>query len=306
MHWMDVLRGAAVLLVVLVHASFLGVDDMPRVVLWLNDAAAPFRMPALVFASGLLLPRSLEKDPRDFVAGKVRGLLWPWLVWTAVMVPLAGWAAAQSPLWWIGGTHTWFLSVLFVLYMIALGARRVPLWAMAGVCLIAHQLVLLLGDEALLHFPTEVTWFGVFFFVGAMLRERMITGRMPRGSLPVALLVAAAWTLYAVKSGGAERDSVIASAASLAGVLAICLLAQKLPRIRLVEWMGRNSIVIYVVHWPVVSLLYLTHEPIAGWVGIAERFLIPLGVALAAAWLRPWTIWLYALPARSRDRQLVA
>lgn len=64
--------------------------------------------------------------------------------------------------------------------------------------------------------------------------------------------------------------------------------------------MGRNSIVVYVVHWPVLLLLLDLRGVTPGLPGVAERFFLPLAVTLLAAWLRPWTPWLYEWPSRRR------
>lgn len=221
------------------------------------------------------------------------------------MLPLAGWGSATSVGWWLGGTHTWFLSALFLLYLAGLAARRASPWGLTAACLIAYRLVQLLPDGDPAVFAEEATWYGAFFFAGAALRDRVIAARFPRWVLPVAIVVAGVWALYSVKAGGVVRLPVVAAVASVAGVLVICLVAQRLPRVgpvRAVEWVGRNSIVIYLVHWPVHYVIWLSGVELTGWFGLAVRFGAALVVCLVAAWARPWTRWLYEWPARGRDR----
>ena len=83
MRWMDLLRGVAVLLVVVLHGS-----DIPRanglgVERWteLNLYLEPFRMPLLMFLSGTLLPRSLTKSAGAYLWGKFASIVWPLMIW---------------------------------------------------------------------------------------------------------------------------------------------------------------------------------------------------------------------------------
>ena len=135
---MDLLRGFAVLLVIAHHLRL--VQEIwdgaaPHAAAILSEGTMPFRMPALLFASGLLLERSLRKPTARYLSGKARSLLWPWLLWSALMLPILGWENAREPLWWINGMYTWFLLALFLYYLIGLLARRIhPAWlALASV-----------------------------------------------------------------------------------------------------------------------------------------------------------------------------
>lgn len=89
--WMDVLRGAAVLLVLVFHsASLLRYADLPvpRSAELLDAAVAPPRISLLVLLSATLLPRSVAKGSRDYLVGKWRAIAWPYLLWTAVCAVL--------------------------------------------------------------------------------------------------------------------------------------------------------------------------------------------------------------------------
>lgn len=133
--WMDRLRGAAIVAVIVLHAE-LGARagsgrDLPLVPA-VNELLSPYRMPMLVALSGVLLTPALAKPWRAYLRGKVRHLLWPYLVWVALDTAYAalragglGWdyvaRLAYDP-----QTYLWFLAYLFVFYLVGLG---LPPWA---------------------------------------------------------------------------------------------------------------------------------------------------------------------------------
>ena len=73
MQWMDLLRGLAVLLVVVLHAASHGGAEVEGWTL-VNRHLTPFRMPLLMFLSGMLLHRSLAKPLPVYLWGKVAAL----------------------------------------------------------------------------------------------------------------------------------------------------------------------------------------------------------------------------------------
>lgn len=132
--WMDGLRGLAVVAVVLFHAELAG-GPLP----WLSElnlALEPYRMPLLMVLSGLLLERSLAKGARRHVDGKVRLILWPYLVWATLdMVNVvahrlaAGEPVESIPVGWLvhnPSSYLWFLSYLFCFHLLA---TPLPDWA---------------------------------------------------------------------------------------------------------------------------------------------------------------------------------
>src|SRR5690606_791284 len=87
--WMDFLRGLSILLVVLHHSTQIvseRVDELPEVFVFISNFFAPYRMPMLMFLSGLLVAGSLQRPAGEYLWGKVRRILWPIIVWTLIYV----------------------------------------------------------------------------------------------------------------------------------------------------------------------------------------------------------------------------
>ncbi|WP_083323434.1 acyltransferase [Kytococcus sp. HMSC28H12] len=263
---MDALRGVAVLLVVLLHVPVLPtlLGDAPPE--WLERtqfALQPYRMPTLLFLSGMLLEQSLRKGVRRYLTGKVEGIVWPWVVWTVITtVALREVTALLSPRTWVlGYHHLWFLTILAGCYVLGLLTRKVPLWvfpivlAVVAILGVAFGLDGVPGGEMVLRF----CWWSSFFFLGAAARFWLPRWQEVTGAAPVVLgLVVVAWSVWVVLTPEARLSrSVPAYLLSVAGVLLLLWVA---PRISWPEWLqvvGRNSIVWYLAHYPAIGFTWL-------------------------------------------------
>lgn len=259
---MDGLRGLTVVAVVVLHAE-LTAGPLP----WLarlNAELEPVRMPLLVALSGMLLGRSLAKGARRHLSGKVRGILWPYLLWatldiTHVIVDCLV-AGDPAPWDWLGRllydpqTYLWFLAYLFCFHALA---TPLPPWlrTVAG-----PVLVLAAGTVAYPELHRFVELAGWFLIGDALARE---VG--PRVPAPVARAV------------GRTRWGVLAA-------------------------IGRQSIVYYACHLLVMvyAVRLLTHLGVADPRLLVP---VAVGVPLAAGallvhWRRhPWVALLFAWPA---------
>ena len=67
---MDVLRGASILLVILHHTTQIvayRIDDVPEFFAFISAFFAPYRMPMLMFLSGLLVAGSLKRSAGEYI-----------------------------------------------------------------------------------------------------------------------------------------------------------------------------------------------------------------------------------------------
>ncbi len=124
--WIDALRGFAILLVIASHISSYFSDILSGYALHSHfskvvDAIGPLRMEALFFLSGMLVYRSAKKGRKAYIHGKVNAVLWPYVVWTVVMLVLGynNFSNNIGPALYGFSQSTWFLAFLFTFYLVS-------------------------------------------------------------------------------------------------------------------------------------------------------------------------------------------
>lgn len=254
---MDSLRGAAVILVVFGHAVTVPVDQglrSPYPLIWISDFFGTFRIPLLLFLSGTLLPRALRKPAREFMFGKWSGIVWPLIVWNLVR-----WATrpVHVPLWdadlWLDPGYLWFLLYLAGYYGLGLCLRNVhPAFVVLGLT------VLWVVLEQLEVGPLRFVQNGVFFFAGAWLQTSSRDGlRLPRSTWAIgALAVPGACVAVLHAEQVVPVRALITLPAVVASIFALASCAERLDSAlnpTSLRWIGRNSLVFYVTHFPVIA-----------------------------------------------------
>lgn len=306
MRWMDILRGGAVVLVVFFHAG--NTSHAPQLVQMFNDGLGSYRLAALFFASGLLLERSLAKGASRFFAGKLRYLVWPYLVWTAlIMLPLIGLNRGLEPAWWIypRGSHTWFLIALATVYAVGFLTRAIPPGWIALGFLVTSQLI----DRQAFQlgaFVHDVSWWGFFFFLGVVLARNIDTVL----AAPLWVFLAGAgitmvWFVLNALPDSPAAKTLLAAVMTAIGVGTAVWALARLPDVwplRVLEWLGRFSIVTYLVHVPVlrIAVNYLGW-PRDSWAGFLSLVAAILLVCIAATKCYSGIRWLFEWPAPVRS-----
>ncbi|WCC80129.1 acyltransferase family protein [Cutibacterium equinum] len=171
---MDSLRGLAVVLVVLHHAvgvpRVLGVGEGLLLPGWDGFVAffSSFRMPTLLVMSGMLLATSVRKPLIPFISGKIRKVLWPYVVWVLLtLTALGGLSTVTNPRMWLTGPyHMWFLVVLLFCYPAGWLSRWIPAWLMA-----VGMVALLVVRDPSSTWIRRVLFYGAIFMMGAALRR---------------------------------------------------------------------------------------------------------------------------------------
>lgn len=280
MDWMDAVRGTAILLLLVWHASAVPTMydvAMPEVVRSANAFFLPFRMPTLMLLSGMLLARSLRKPLPRYLAGKFSMVLWPYVAWV-VIAELTFLDQPGIPWWhwhaWYATSYLWFLFFIGVYYAAAPLLMRLPAWipiaaaTLGGVLLEAGTMEQRMG------------YFAIFFFTGSLLASRPgLIDHLTRPGVTALLAVpAVAFGALSVAFPEPLHYAAWGAPLSIVGALALIGLfsrSSRGPVTRAMEFLGRSSIVFYVSHFPVMALLSQTP--------LAELGFLPLTAANLAA-----------------------
>lgn len=303
MEWMDLLRGTAVLLVVVLHAATIPASTGDAIRDWvlINRYVEPFRMPMLMLLSGMLLPMSLAKPPAQYLWGKVSAIAWPAAVWLLLHGVLVHRNGPGDLAYWATGDYLWFLLALLVCYAGALALRRVPFVGVAALMMLLVTTVEVPGGLVM-----KTLYYGAFFFLGAGL-GRLIPRwlRVPWPAAAVLAVAAGVLSHLGLEDQRLRLGTLEAAGISVLGLLVILWIAPRLPiggLARFLRWIGRSSIVVYVAHFPILILIHRGMERLGAdpvWhVGVTTVVGLALTVLMVA--LRPWTPWLYVAPGARR------
>ena len=256
--WMDIARGFAVLLVIIVHSAsiygFVG-NELPKPVKLIGFAMAPFRMPLLIFLSGFLLQRSFQKGLFLFAYGKFRNLFWPFAVWTIIYCLVMGTPneILRHPVW-TGNSYLWYMAFLLFYFGVAAIFARIPPLAMAAY---AFAISIAAPDGSV--FGERLFVLMGYFFVGAYaggnLRDftKIISSNSTIFVMPLIVLVGAFSVLM-----GPVNFSPAYSIIALPALVAICSALyhiQDLPISKSLKYIGENSLVFYVIHVPLFIII---------------------------------------------------
>ncbi|MDS2173128.1 acyltransferase [Nesterenkonia sp. CL21] len=303
MQWMDLLRGVAVILVVILHAASIPTSTGSGIREWIltNRYLEPFRMPLLMFLSGMLLPRSLAKPLPQYLWGKYAAIVWPAAVW---MVLYGVFVYRNGPFelsYWITGDYLWFLLALIICYTLAALLQKLPFLLISAAMMAAVVLM-----EVPSGLPHKTLYYGAFFFLGAWACRYMDRWLRAPWMLVVAMAVVAAVFSHLGREDLALRMGTWQAAGiSLLGLGVILWLAPRLPRGRIsafFEWAGRSSIVVYVAHFPILVVIHrvLARMEVAPIWHVGITTVLGLALTLLMVWLRPWTTWLYVYPRQKQ------
>lgn len=313
---LDLMRGFAIVLVILFHAATVLRADhsVPEWLSVTNAVFAPVRMPAMVFLSGLLVAPSLRRGVAPYMAGKVKRVAWPYLVWSVGFVLLLAVAApgdkSLSRLLTIPFDpveHLWFLYYLFAYYIIAILTRWVRAEIIGVGLLTVNVVAMTVGWYDLQVFG----FLGFFFFAGVAF-----------SAAPSALsfLLRQKWVmaLGVASFGGAVVLGLVAGEVRYAWFLTPFVFFLIMSGLRLaravdsqrwttpLKYLGVESIIFYVAHYPVMIVISNLAQRITDSPAILLVAVLVAGVGVP--WVlailvkrAPLTRWLFQFaPSRAR------
>lgn len=309
---MDTLRGIAVLLVVLQHAVTVPVHEgliTASWAEWFNDLLLPYRMPMLLFLSGMLLHRSLSKPLLSgYLVGKVRRILWPLVLWSLIVLSIdnPGESILENPTAYAGPRHLWFLYVLMFCYLIGILVRWIPAWALV-ILLYLGAMFLPLEAAPFTYIPrlSTVLWAGLYFFAGTALARwvDVLQRRVPWPFIVMTGGLALAWG--ALGSSGWRQGSGWEFIPPMVGILSLVWLGPRLPVWGWLTWVGRNTMPIYAVHATVqIGLsIILAQLDIALHPSALTLSMYVIGIVAGLLFSAPWLRWMFVMPwPRSANR----
>jgi surface polysaccharide O-acyltransferase-like enzyme len=263
--WMDVLRGGAMLLVLALHATLMvewhQVEPWPALA-ELNLVFRPYRMPLLMVLSGLMLDRSLRKGWARYYQGKLDRVVYPLLLWAVITHAIMRHAVMgvdmqlADPRTLFGPYHLWFILFLALFYGVAPLLERFDTLLVVGASL---ALSWLLPDGS--KYGERLFCLMAFFFLGHWLAQRpgllarLTSGRMALLALPVALALS---TYATIAEHHVVYGDPVLFVPVMGGILVLIAAARALPLrgpARPLAFLGRNSLVFYVSHFPLTYLV---------------------------------------------------
>ena len=278
LRWMDLVRGICILLVIFQHTQYVTgtVADLPfsSGFIVFNQFMDPFRIPLLMFLSGMLLHKSLGKSSSDYVWGKFYLIFWPFLVWSVVIYAaesrltleyiLKTPFSAPSVLWYL-----WFLCAYYLIALVLI-RRAVPLLPVIVVCVVASAFL-----PPLLRMDRFASLLA-FFMLGHYVANRALSERIVAPIAIVGLGAAIAGGIISA-SGQPIKYNPLFVWVPL-GLIVFVLWASAFYKPTMIaapfEWIGRNSIVFYAVHFPTLVFTSRLVATDARWNGTVFYLLV--------------------------------
>ena len=285
---MDILRGAAILAVISFHSvTIVEQYDFEAPKLWrnLNETLKLFRMPILIFLSGMLLPRSLSKSSLNYFSGKVRSILWPFILWSTIYAVVKGidlTSLSQLGGLYMGGSYLWFLAFIFVYYLVAKPLERVDPFL---VSIVAFVLALIAPDGD--KYSERILFLMSLFFLGSAVSYHLVYIKKILDSSLIWWLT----PFVAVSAFVTVRDDLNFGPfwvlVSLFGFLFFAAISQRLESSaisRPLVWIGQRSIVFYVSHAIFIIVICKISER-AGFTSYAFVAAASAMISLSGGWV---------------------
>lgn len=249
------------LLVVLGHCYMTLEDPVNRFVL-------SFHMPVFFFLSGMCV-KITDGTFAAWAFKKARSLLVPQITLAVIVFAYSATSQGVSVFTLIESLLVWFLPVLYICMLLfwwltRLAGNSVKAWLLA-LCFVmtAAPLVDLLGIDLCPIRPETVLASLFFFCFGYVWRlVDLKTNTFAKSGMwsAVVFLVPVLFALSQMNAPIAMYEGSFGFwplyfLTAMIGILWVCVLGRLLEEIKFLVWLGRTSIVMYVVHFRFISLL---------------------------------------------------
>lgn len=281
--WINSLKGMCILLVVLNHivsTSYipsLSVIDQHTVItkLWvaINVYLAPLRMPAFFFISGLLATSAvMNRTWQEVSTKRAFNLLYLYLLWCLVqwisitfinrdlsfddwtlMARNAAYSASAEQFALYVATamaSPWYLYAL-VMYFVACKLFKDNILLLISLCVVVNYI----AATGLVPWwgPESVAQNAIFFTVGCYFGAPILSWMAHRKNVMILLLCLAPLAL--IHSLFGINKSIFHSAIAICVGIVICQQINQYFSMRTLNWIGKNTLQIYVLHKLLTELL---------------------------------------------------
>jgi fucose 4-O-acetylase-like acetyltransferase len=305
--WVDTAKGYGIILVVLAHAIrgliSSGIMTWTPITRFVDAWIYAFHMPLFFFLSGLFLSRSTEKPWGAFVSDKVRTIAYPYFVWSVISVvivaslgriPNRPYDFSDLPLILYAPIEQyWFLYVLFILLMViaALLKLGVNRWIIFALAILSYPGLLPISSYWwVLAVTREMALYITLGVIVGRDRDLQTISGIQVGWLTLAVAAGLTVASFAGSSELSYRDAFqpVFGISGTAAVVALAVLTDKAKLDASIQFLGRYSLEIYVVHTIAsagtrIALLNFAHvsAPAAHLVlGTLAGLYMPIGLVL--------------------------
>lgn len=282
--WVDVTKAICACLVVMMHAeaqiAVVGWADAGEVMAgWhaVNAFLQPIRMPTFFTISGLLASASLHHPRPDSFRKGIAQPLYLYLVWAVIFAaltpryPYFNNDATVSLVERVEkvvllGSPAWYLYALALYYLVGRMTARWPTGPVLLACaLLSACGAVLVSDQEV--YASKLCHCLFFFIAGVRLKSRLIDFCEAATLRNCVLLLAIYIIMSALADVVAMHFLPLDVAAVAFGLLAFSLVSRHLgPLTATVQWVGRHSLLVYVLQFP---LMLLFSKLVQAWAGPA-------------------------------------
>lgn len=271
--WVDAAKGVSILLIAMHHAELMTRElhlGEPIYVL-AKSLFAPIRMPLFFFLVGLFATKAISGTWRDLLRNKVAFYAYLFALWSLVRFvifaagvenpvnPHEGSSARELMTMWIKPeTGLWFLWCLAIYFPLTKLLSALPRPLAIGLLVAAAALFSLKFLKAPIFSIRNLVVYAPFFAIGAWYRGPLLD-RFTRRPVSTLCLSAAVLAVLLGATGGGGRVALLATMLIPYCVVPLACATLILVHARLggmpwLEYLGRNTLPIYVMHVVVIVL----------------------------------------------------
>lgn len=323
--WVDYAKGICILLVVMMHST-LGVEKAAGGTGWLGlvvEFSRPFRMPDFFLISGLFLGLVIDRSWLRYLDRKIVHFFYFYVLWLTIQFAFKapGWMVEGDTALMLGNKYLysfvepfgtlWFIYMLPVFFIVTRLGKAFPV-LMLGIAALLEILPIHTGWLMLDEFASRY----VYFLAGYLFATHIFAiAEWVRDHAKLALVYLAAWAVVNGALVFAEVNPIIANllpegyilasyanlpfvslALGCMGALAIicgAVLLSQFQWSRFLEYLGRNSIVIYLAFFLPMAVSRAVLLKFAPFLDIGTvSFLVMLSATIGPVilyWMIQWT-----------------